>query len=386
MKEQIAPPAYSPSSAPPAAAPPLPLGYTQVSASQGTAYLVRSDGAVDRTTGRGKVSQQILPPPGLGKYIAASSEQYFCLLLTDTGSIMRTKWRGKTSIRDLINPPPGMMYTAVSAGPVASYYIRSDGAALRARCGGVVSTEIVATPVGPASSSSPAAPVKYTAASAGLCHSYLLRDDGRVDKVKGGVVIATLEPKGVPKGGAVRFVGFSDQLTVSSDKESHGPHANYLLRSDGLVERIAGVSTDHQILTASVMTNINGGGSSDGKAYLAASAGDYCSYLIRGDGVCCRTVTKGKIHTEMNPTPGTKYLQAAAGQWASYILRSDGAVARTVTRGTINCMMIPQPLNPKLVRMCQGTAQAPPSYAATDASPEKSGLATAGHSIVPASA
>ena len=86
--------------------------------------------------------------------------------------------------------------------------------------------------------------------------------------------------------------------------------------------------------------------------YVNTSAGDWCSYLIRDDGVCCRTVTKGRVQQEMQPAKGTRYVQAAAGQYASYILRDDGAVVRTVSGGKINAVMLPPPRQQKLEREC----------------------------------
>ena len=38
--------------------------------------------------------------------------------------------------------------------------------------------------------------------------------------------------------------------------------------------------------------------------YISASAGEYCSYLVRDDGVVCRTTSKGVIQSEMVPEHG----------------------------------------------------------------------------------
>ena len=46
------------------------------------------------------------------------------------------------------------------------------------------------------------------------------------------------------------FVGCSDQLTCHNDKSTHGAHANYLIRSDGVAERMAGMSTEPQVCAA----------------------------------------------------------------------------------------------------------------------------------------
>merc|ERR1712166_1313532 len=92
---------------------------------------------------------------------------------------------------------------------------------------------------------------------------------------------------------------------------------------------MAGMSTEPQLMVPTA-----------GK-YISASAGEYCSYLVRDDGVVCRTTSKGVIQSEMVPEHGTKYVQVGTGQWASYLLRSDGKVARTVRGGTISSIMSP---------------------------------------------
>ena len=61
----------------------------------------------------------------------------------------------------------GLVYVAVGAGPVASYFVRNDGVVERSVHGGKVSTAI-----------EPPAGVKYISASAGMANSYLGRDDG----------------------------------------------------------------------------------------------------------------------------------------------------------------------------------------------------------------
>ena len=150
--------------------------YIQVGASSYCTYMVRSDGVVDRTTGRGKVHQQMVPPPGTGKYVFAAADQCASYLLTDNGTIVRTTSGGKTSIASIINPPPGQAYVKVSAGPIASYFILSDGAVMRSVYGGAIDRVIPA----------PLQGVKYVDASAGMAFSYLLRDDGLIDRVRGG--------------------------------------------------------------------------------------------------------------------------------------------------------------------------------------------------------
>jgi hypothetical protein len=131
----------------------------------------------------------------------------------------------------------------------------------------------------------------------------------------------------------VRYCGTSDQLTVDVDGGSHGPHANYLIRSDGAVERkthsMFGPDSRALMLPAA------------GTKYLAASAGEWASYLVRNDGVALRTVHKGRVQAEIQPPKGVQYTGVSAGQYASYLLRSDGAVDRTISGGKVSSTMVP---------------------------------------------
>jgi len=312
--------------------------YIQVAVSQSCTYMVRSDGVVDRTTGRSTVHQQLVPPEGAGsKFVFAAADNYASYLLTDKGVILRTTTGGKISLASIINPPPGHAYIKISSGPIASYFVLSNGVAMR-WCVGLTGSTIQSA-MTPSTIN-----VKYIDASAGIQYSYLLRSDGFVDKVKGGKVIATLVPQGKHEE-STKFVGLGQQLHISSDKGTSGPYANYLRRSDGVVERITTRGTAHQLMTAASTPKIS-------SSYVDVAAGGWCSYLIRDDGVCCRTVTRGRIQKEMIPEKGTKYIQAAAGAWASYILRSDGAVVRTVHGGEVNSVMFPPARQAKLERTC----------------------------------
>lgn len=309
--------------------------YTGVAVGQGETYLVRSDGIVDKTKLGGQIGCQMVPPEDAGKYIRASADNSQSYLLTDKGIIVRTKWSGATSRASMIIPPTGHKYVNVSSGPVASYFVLSNGVVMRAKWGGAIESRMVPDTHG----------VKYIDASAGMSHSYLLRDDGLIDKVKGGSVIATLVPQGSgPKHlqCAARYIGFGQQLTIHNpDGGDKGPWANYLVRNDGIVERVT-TGVKHQLISAGHNRN-----------YTAASAGDGASYLIRDDGVCCRARSGGHIQNEMIPARGTRYTQAGAGGWASYILRSDGAVVRTVHDGEVMKVLFPRPRQAKLERFCE---------------------------------
>ena len=64
-----------------------------------------------------------------------------------------------------------------------------------------------------------------------------------------------------------------------------------------------------------------------GTKYIMVSAGEHASYLLRDDGVVCRTTGGGKISQEMAAAEkGVKYIQVSSGEHASYLLRDDGKV------------------------------------------------------------
>ena len=97
---------------------------------------------------------------------------------------------------------------------------------------------------------------------------------------------------------------------------SAGPHSSYLVRSDGIVERMyTGGKPKQQMLPEK------------GTKYIMVSAGEHASYLLRDDGVVCRTTGGGKISQEMAAAEkGVKYIQVSSGEHASYLLRDDGKV------------------------------------------------------------
>ena len=84
-----------------------------------------------------------------------------------------------------------------------------------------------------------------------------------------------------------------------------------------------------------------------GLKYIAASAADMVSYLLRSDGAVDQVVGKlkggAKVDCTINPTPGCQVRGRSTGQWASYLLRDDEFVdhgnggkitaTRTASRG-----------------------------------------------------
>lgn len=89
-------------------------------------YFVRADGKVDRISGPTGATTVITmePPEGL-TYLAVSSLDQASYLLRSDGAVDRTTGFGKVS--NTMNPPPGHQYVHISAGQYASYFVRSDG-------------------------------------------------------------------------------------------------------------------------------------------------------------------------------------------------------------------------------------------------------------------
>merc|ERR1712232_516360 len=133
--------------------PPEGTAYCQISAGEFASYLVREDGVVDRTKGRGRVDAQMRPPAGV-KYLSVSDmfavttqhnqngahkdspgQMY---LVRDDGAVDRTKGYGRVS--NTMNPPPGMKYISASSGLYASYLVQSDGVVARTVGSGLVSS------------------------------------------------------------------------------------------------------------------------------------------------------------------------------------------------------------------------------------------------------
>jgi hypothetical protein len=85
-------------------------------------YLIRSDGSVLRLA-FGK--KQSMPAPDGAQYIAACAMQTASYLLRDDGAVDRTK--GHAQICHTMMPPVGLRYVSVSAGRHATYLLRSDG-------------------------------------------------------------------------------------------------------------------------------------------------------------------------------------------------------------------------------------------------------------------
>ena len=105
-------------------------------------YFIRADGKVDRVHNvqtTYKIHSTMEPPDGV-QYVAVSCQDSSSYLLRSDGAIDRTCGGGKVS--NTMNPPPGGRYVAISAGQWASYFVRSDGAIDRTAGWGRVSSTI----------------------------------------------------------------------------------------------------------------------------------------------------------------------------------------------------------------------------------------------------
>ena len=132
-----------------------------VAAGEFASYLVRDDGIVDRTKGYGKIDSQMSPPAGT-KYVRVSDmfavttqhspngahkdspgQMY---LVREDGAVDRT--RGYGTIELTMNPPPGLKYTSASSGLHASYLLQSNGVVARTTGGGKVGKQAKAAGAG----------------------------------------------------------------------------------------------------------------------------------------------------------------------------------------------------------------------------------------------
>jgi hypothetical protein len=103
-------------------------------------YFIRTDGKVDRVHVMRSVVHTTMEPPAGLRYTAVSCQDTSSYLLRSDGAVDRTTGGGKVS--NTMNPPPGGAYTAVSAGQMASYFLRSDGKVDRTTGWGKVSSTI----------------------------------------------------------------------------------------------------------------------------------------------------------------------------------------------------------------------------------------------------
>lgn len=97
-------------------------------------YLIRADGVCTRTGVTGSEGKSFNPPRGT-KYIDCSVNEFCAYLLRSDGCVDREQMG---SIQNTMNPPPGTKYTSVSANRYCSYFLRSDGKVDRTEGGGII--------------------------------------------------------------------------------------------------------------------------------------------------------------------------------------------------------------------------------------------------------
>ena len=151
--------------------------------------------------------------------------------------------------------------------------------------------------------------VKYIQSDTSECVTYFVRDDGYVDRTKGGGKIGKQ---------------FTPPAKTKYIVASAGIYASYLLRDDGVVDRLVSAEKESEIRCE------------DGFKYIAISSGDHASYFVREDGAVDRSTGKGKMTSTISAPESVKYVDVSAGSYATYLLRDDGKIDRTTGSGTIS--------------------------------------------------
>lgn len=302
--------------------------YIFLSAGESQTYLVRSDGACDRSTGAGKVSHRINPPP-VSKFVAVSSGCYGSYILRDDGVVCRTTGGGNITAE--MCPPEKTKYVAVSAGENQSYFLRDDGVVDRTRGKGVIQKSI-----------EPPAGCTYTAVSVGNTATYLLRSDGLVDRISEGM------PPLDGKGEVTQTMQCSEEK-VCYTQVSGGLWSSYLLRDDGKIDLTKGKGVVTETIEPPAGITYCGLSSLLAVTENDKRAGPHTWYFLRSDGACDRvTSDSSSVSSTLNPPPGLVYTQVSASLHASYLLQSDGVVARTTGGGTINLDQTMVAANPNI--------------------------------------
>lgn len=281
--------------------------YTAVSTCQDCAYLLRSDGIVDRTACGGEVSAQMVPLAPY-RYVAVSAGQRASLLLRSDGVVVRTRGGGIVDPRkDFIFPPKDVQYVGVAAGPRSSFLLRGDGTIERIRnCRSKHSGEIIQPENWPS--------ISYTSVSSGMYCSYFVRSDGKVDRRRWCCKDTISTPIG--------YAAVGEQWWSSYASTSWLP--TLLLQADGTVQRISKDSVvDLEFKPP------------EGVVYTGTSTGAYVNFIFRSDGKVDSVVWQGhkrSITTTLQPQQeGVSYIGGSAGPVSSLLLRSDGKVDRFMT-------------------------------------------------------
>jgi hypothetical protein len=304
-----------------------------VGSGSGASYFVRSDGQIDRSTGRGVVtSRHVCQEKGV-YYVGVAAGLYASYAIRSDGKV--DKYKSATDVtRGIACPDADVKFVHGSCGDTNTYLLGDNGQVYRVPTQYAVGGEKTITkfpcPEG----------LTYRCASGGINASYFVRSDGKIVYSRGqGKVTGTVDQVD-----GVDFVGTSSQLVVprGAKGEDYSNPANYFVRADGALLRTKGSGKIH--CKVSPPADLR---------YLAASAGCVASYYIRSDGAVDRTTgSDGAVNSTMNPPPGTKYIQVSAGNTAVYLLRSDGIVDRSTGKGIVQKSMTPDNEAPKAGSSC----------------------------------
>ena len=280
---------------------------------------LNSQGAVDYGK-NGEFFVQYKPSTGT-KYVMVAAGTHASYLLRDDGVIVRTVGKG---VDCEISPPEKVKYTYISSGTYASYFIRDDGKVDRTKGSG----KIELTMESPEKA-------KYIQVVAGHIKSFFLRDDGIVDFSSGnGKIDGSL----ACKDDGVTYISMTLQsMGIVTDKTDTNPFQIYFIRSDGSADKYSTrIFGQEKSLIGNVKCNPTTG--LDVK-YISGSTSQQSTYLLRSDGAVDRITSGTTVAQTMNPPPQQKYTTVTAGNSASYLLRSDGKIDRTTGSGVVKSTM-----------------------------------------------
>ena len=264
----------------------------------------------------GKLCTRYEPAPGT-KYVEASLGALNSYLLRDDGVVVRLAgWciHAQQKISCEFIPPPKVKYIHVSSGYFNSYLLRDDGKVDMIKGAGKIKKTIVPPPS-----------TRYIQIIAGHMWTCLLRDDGIIEWTKGGGKIN--------KSTACRDNGVIYTTITSSSAEAESKQL-YALRSDGSADKFVCMS---RLSVFKLVGNVKCANTIDADVkYVSGSTCPHATYLVRSDGAVDKIKTGVKVAYTLNPPPGQYYVAACAGTAASYLLRSDGKIDRTTRNGIVS--------------------------------------------------
>ena len=255
--------------------------FTAVESGFHASYLLCSDGSVSRTKGKGVVTAVMRPSDSRGdgddaRYIGVSAGTFFAYLLRSDGTVDRCRG-GKV----LANMAPDNSSGAITG--------RSGPFLLGYRGGGFVPCKGGKGGKGGKGDKNGNG-VRYVGVTACEACVYLVRSDGQVDRSRGRArVHTTMAP---PLG--TRYTSVSRGFALASSKEQQSPPYSYLVRDDGALDRTWGSGKVQR-------EPLRAGG--EGGRYVEASAGSRTSYFLTAEGGVARTTYSGRIDGVTFPAP-----------------------------------------------------------------------------------